>query len=85
MANKTIIFVNDNGGADMSFGATTLTLGTNTIVEGFGNSATVTVTGGVLPINVIGDNFHTSGGPSPMRGWCGETLTGEFRGRTCSR
>ena len=56
---KTIVFVNDGS---INFGATTLTLGTNTVIEGFGNGATVTVPGGVQPVNVIGDNFPTGGG-----------------------
>ena len=57
--NKTIVFVNNGS---INFGATTLTLGTGTTIDGFGNGATVVVPGGVQPANVIGDNFHAGGG-----------------------
>jgi hypothetical protein len=60
LAGKTIIFVNDNGGAGLTLGST-LNLGTGTTIESFGNNATVVVPGGVQPANVIG-TFHASGG-----------------------
>ena len=61
LAGKTVIFVNDNV-AGIDLGATTLNLGAGTTLAGFGNSASITVPGGVQPANVIGDNFVASGG-----------------------
>src|SRR5262249_2723181 len=58
--NKTVVFVND---ASINFGATTLTLGTGTTIDGFGNGATVVVpNAGTQPANVIGDTFVLGGG-----------------------
>jgi hypothetical protein len=61
LAGKTVIFVNDNV-AGIDLGATTLNLGSGTTLAGFGNGASITVPGGVQPVNVIGDNFVASGG-----------------------
>jgi hypothetical protein len=57
--NKTVVFVNDGS---INFGATTLTLGTGTIIDGFGNNHTVVVPGAPQPVNVIGDTFVLGGG-----------------------
>jgi hypothetical protein len=57
--NKTVVFVNDGS---INFGATTLTLGTGTVIDGFGNGHTVVVPGGTQPANVIGDTFVLGGG-----------------------
>ena len=57
--NKTVVFVNDGS---INFGATTLTLGTGTTIDGFGNNHTVVVPGGTQPVNVIGDTFVLGGG-----------------------
>ena len=56
---KTVVFANDGS---INFAATTLTLGTGTIIDGFGNGATVVVPGGTQPVNVIGDTFVLGGG-----------------------
>ena len=56
--DKTVVFVNDGS---INFGATTLTLGTDTTIDGFGNGHTVLVPSG-QPANVIGDNFVAAGG-----------------------
>ncbi|EDY17372.1 Parallel beta-helix repeat protein [Chthoniobacter flavus Ellin428] len=61
LAGKTVIFVNDNGGAGLTL-TSTLNLGAGTTIESFGNGASVIVPAGVQPVNVIGDNFHLSGG-----------------------
>jgi hypothetical protein len=57
--NKTVVFVNDGS---INFGATTLTLGTGTTIDGFGNGHTVVVPGGTQPVNIIGDTFVLGGG-----------------------
>ncbi|MDB5344727.1 MAG: Parallel beta-helix repeat protein [Schlesneria sp.] len=57
--NKTIILVNDNGGAGLDLGTNTLTLGNNTVLESFGNANTATVGSG-LPVNVITDTITTT-------------------------
>ncbi|MBV8416442.1 MAG: S-layer family protein, partial [Verrucomicrobia bacterium] len=66
--NKTVVFVNANG--NINFAGTTLTLGTGTIVDGFGNGATVVVPNAAQPPNVIGDTFALGGGSftDPTRG-----------------
>jgi hypothetical protein len=57
--NKTVVFVNDGS---INFGATTLTLGTSTTIDGFGNGHTVVVPSAAQPANVIGDTFVLGGG-----------------------
>src|SRR5262249_56576979 len=65
--NKTVVFVNDTG--SINFGATTLTLGSGTIVDGFGNgNSTITVPGSTQPVNVIGDHFVVGGTFTDARG-----------------
>lgn len=61
LAGKTVVFVNDDV-AGINLGANTLNLGANTVLAGFGNGATIVVTGGVQPVNVIGDTFIPGGG-----------------------
>ncbi|MEK6262235.1 MAG: right-handed parallel beta-helix repeat-containing protein [Planctomycetota bacterium] len=56
---KTVVLVNDNGGAGIDLSANTLTLGDNTILDSFGNGQTFS-TGGVLPVNVIVDTITGS-------------------------
>jgi hypothetical protein len=58
--NKTVVCVNANG--VMNFAATTLTLGSGTTIDGFGNGATVVVPGVPQPANVVGDTFALGGG-----------------------
>ena len=58
--NKTIVLVNDNGGAGLNLGANTLILGDNTILDSFGNGQTFS-TGSAVPVNVIVDTI-----PSPV-------------------
>src|SRR5262249_36334373 len=55
--NRTVVFVNDGS---INFGATTLTLGTGTTIDGFGNGHAVLVPSG-QPANVIGDTFVAAG------------------------
>lgn len=53
---KTIVLINDNGGAGLNIGANTLTLGDNTILDSFGNGHTISAGSGV-PVNVIVDTI----------------------------
>ena len=57
LANKTLVFVNDDNVNGINLLGNTLNVGANTVVEGFGNGATVVVPGGTQPANVIG-TFH---------------------------
>jgi hypothetical protein len=71
--NLTVVLVND--ASLMNFGGTTLTLGTNTTIEGFGNNITqITVpNSGTQPLNVVG-SFALGGATfTDTRG--GATLT----------
>ena len=53
---KTIILVNDNGGAGIDLGGSSLVLGNNTVLDSFGNGKTFT-TNGTVPVNVIVDTI----------------------------
>ena len=54
LANKTVVFVNDDNVNGINLGGATLNIGANTVLAGFGNGATIMVPGGVQPLNVIG-------------------------------
>lgn len=60
LSNMTIVLINDSGtgggSATLDMGASTLTLGDNTVVDSFGNGQSYNI-GYIVPVNVITDSL----------------------------